>query len=207
MAGSLVHDLAREVRRADADVAGSELGFLRELFKFLDDHGAFRQPERQAGADVFGVHHVQAHLRADFAVVALLRFFEHGEILVHLGLVLERRPVNALELRVLLVALVIRAGDAGHLERADVTGAHHVRSSAKINEFSGLEIRNRFIRRNAFDDIEFEFARNFPVAERGEPTSFRIGQRLIASDDDLLENLVRFNNLLHLSFDGREVFR
>ena len=44
-------------------------------------------------------------------MVALLRLLEHLEVVVQLGLVLERRAVDALELRVSFVALVVRAGD------------------------------------------------------------------------------------------------
>ena len=207
MAGGFVHLLLGQVRGADADVAGGELGFLRELFQFLDDHGAFRQPERQAGADVFGVHHVQAHLRANLAVVAFLRFLNHREVFFELGLVFECRAVNALELRVLLVTLVIRAGDAGEPVGAHVPGAHHVRPGTKVNELAGLEIRNRLIGRNVFDDVELELAGDIARSERGEPAGFRVGQCLLAGDDYLLENLVRLDDNFHLSFDGREIFR
>ena len=75
---------------------------------------------------------------ADLAVVAAFGLFEHGEVGLHLGLVLEGGAVDALELRVLLVALVIGAGHAGELERADVAGAHHVRPGAKVNEIAVL---------------------------------------------------------------------
>ena len=48
---------------------------------------------------------------AEFAVVALLCFLEHGEVFVELGLVFESGAVNALELRVVFGAFVVGAGD------------------------------------------------------------------------------------------------
>ena len=51
-------------------------------------------------------------------MVAALGLLDHLEILVERGLVLERRAVDALELRVALIAFVIGAGHAGELERA-----------------------------------------------------------------------------------------
>ena len=74
-------------------------------------------------------------------MVAPLGLLEHLEILVELGLVLERGAVDALELRVLLVALVVGAGHGGELERADVAGAHHVRPGAEVDEIAVLESR------------------------------------------------------------------
>ena len=96
MAARQVHLLLGDVRRLDADVAGGELGFLRQFFQFLADRSPFRQPHRQTGADVFRIYHIQAHLLTDLPVVAFLRFFDHFEILVELGPVLERGPVDAL---------------------------------------------------------------------------------------------------------------
>ena len=75
------------------------------------------------------------------------------------GLVLERGAVDALELRVLLVALVIRAGHGGELERADVAGAHHVRPGAEVNEIAVLEIGDLLAFGNVFEVADLELAR------------------------------------------------
>ena len=144
------------MRRADADVAGGEFGFLGQLLQFLDEHRALGQPQRHARPDKFRVNREQPHLRADLAMVAALGLLEHLEILVHRGLVLERRAVDALKLRAFFVALVIRGGHAGELERADVAGAHHVRPGAQVNEIAVLEIGNRFAFGNLLEQIELE---------------------------------------------------
>ena len=91
-------------------------------------------------------------------MIALLRFLEHREVVVEFLFGFERRAVNALELRIFFVALVVRAGDGGQLECADVSRAHHVRPGAEIDEIAVAIERNLFVGRNVFDDVEFEFA-------------------------------------------------
>ena len=76
----------------------------------------------------------QVELLAQLAMVALLGFFELGQVLVQFLLGEERRAVDALQLRVLLVALPIRAGDREQLERLDLLGGRHVRAAAEIDE-------------------------------------------------------------------------
>ncbi len=167
-----VEVLPREVRGADAVVAGGEFGFLGEFFEFLDEDGAVRQPERQAGAYVV-VEGEEFEFLAELAVVALFRLLEHGELGVHLGLVFEGGAVDALELRVLLVALVIGAGDVGELERADVAGAHDMRAGAEVGEIAVAVDGDFLALGDALDDIEFEFARLGPRAERAEGAGLR----------------------------------
>src|ERR1044072_7809874 len=101
-------------------------------------------------------------------MVAFLRFLEHGEVFVELGLVLESGAVNALELRIVFVALVIGAGDAGELERADVAGAHDMRAGENIGEFAVAIERNFFALGNVLNDIELEFAWLRSWRERGQ---------------------------------------
>ena len=188
MAAGQIHLLLGDVRRLDAHITGLEFGFLGQLFQFFHNGRAFRQPERQARPDKFRVNGVQPHLRAYFPVVALLRLFDHREIFVELGLVLERRAVDALELRVALVALVIRAGHGGELERAHVAGAHHVRPGAQVDEIAVLEIRNRLALGNGFEVADLEFARIArTLGQSTEPAALGILQGLLARDDDFLE--------------------
>src|SRR2546430_1904192 len=88
----------------------------------VEIESAFRQPKHETGADVLGVKGKQTHVRADLTMIAAFCFFEHLEISLELGFVLECGAVNALELRILLIAFVIGAGDAGELESTDVSG-------------------------------------------------------------------------------------
>src|SRR6185436_9986203 len=113
--------------------------------------------------------------------------------------------VNALELRILLVALVISAGDAGELERADVARAHDVRAGAEIGEFAVAIERDFFALGNVLDDVELELARLRPLAETAQGTTVGHVERFGARDGDALERMVRLDLLLHLRLDLLEV--
>ena len=143
--------------RFNSHITGGKFSFLRQLFQFFQNRRALRQPQRQSRPNIFSIQREQPHLRADLAMVAALGLLDHLEIFVHRGLVLERRAVDALELRAFFVALVIGGGHAGELERADVARAHHVRPSAEVNEIAVLEIRNRLALGNLLEQIQFEF--------------------------------------------------
>src|SRR2546428_13492635 len=113
-------------------------------------------------------------------MVTLLRFLEHGEILIEFLFRFERGAVNPLQLWILFVAFVVSACDIGELERADVSGAHDMRSGAKINEIATAIERDLFVRRNVFDDIDLVFARLIAIAERREPAFLSKLERFIA---------------------------
>src|SRR6266536_5362972 len=92
-------------------------------------------------------------------MVALLRFLKHCEVIVELLFRFERGTVNALELWILFIALVISARYVGELERANVSRAHDVRTGAKIDKIAAAIERDFFFGRDVLDDIELEFAR------------------------------------------------
>ena len=139
-------------------------------------------------------------------MVALLRFLEHGEVFVELGLVLEGGAVDALELRVLFVAFVVGAGDVREFERADVAGAHDVRAGAEIGEFAVAIERDFFALGNVLDDIEFELARRRPLTKGTKDTTLGHGEGLVARQNYALEDMVRFGFLFHLGLDLLEIF-
>ena len=139
-------------------------------------------------------------------MVALLRFLEHGEVFVELGLVLEGGAVDALELRVLFVAFVVGAGDVGELERADVAGAHDVRASAEIGEFAVAIERDFFALGNVLDDIELEFAGRRSLTKGTKDTTLGHGQSFVARQDHALKGMIGFDFLFHLGLDLLEIF-
>ena len=87
----------------------------------------------------------QIELLAQHAMVAFLRLFQLLQMSVEIFLREKRSPVNALQLRILLVAQPVRAGDVEQLERLDLAGRRNVRPAAEIRELAGAVDRNLFI--------------------------------------------------------------
>ncbi|KAF5406796.1 MAG: hypothetical protein Udaeo2_31370 [Candidatus Udaeobacter sp.] len=174
-----IEALACDMRRAHALIAGSELGFLGELFQFLRDDCATREEHWKSRTDVF-IENKQLQFAAKLAMVALLRFLEHGEIVVEFLFRFERRAINTLQLRILFIAFVVSAGDARQAKCVDVPRAHYVWPRTEIDEVAAAIERDFFVGRDVLDDVELEFARLGSLAQRREPTFFPKGQRFIA---------------------------
>ena len=138
-------------------------------------------------------------------MVALLRFLEHGKVGVHLGAVLEGGAVDALELRVFLVAFVVGAGDVGELEGTDVARAHDVRAGAEIGEFAVAIEGNFLALGNVLNDVEFELRGGRSRTKGTKDTKVRHFQGFVSGDSDALEGVIRLRFLFHLGFDLREV--
>src|SRR5207249_5331015 len=191
-----IQAFACDVPRAHALIPGGELGFLRKPFQFLSDRCAAWEKHRQTRTDVV-VENKNFQFATELAVIALLRFFEHSEVVVEFLFSFKRSAVNALELRISFVAFVICAGYIGELKRANVSGAHDMWPGAEIDELAVTIERDRFVRRNVFDDVELEFARLGAFAERRESSLLAKIERFIARNLHALERMVRFDLLLH----------
>src|SRR5213596_3295819 len=135
------------MRRAHALITGGEFSFLCKFLEFLGDDCAAREKHWQARADIV-VENEELEFAPELAMIAFLRFLEHREIVLEFLLRFERRAVNALELRISFVALVVSARYVREFERADVSRAHHMRPSAEINEIAVAIKRNFFVGRN-----------------------------------------------------------
>src|ERR1700675_2120072 len=100
--------------------------------KLVVDHHPLRVPERRAGRVLIEVEEIE--LPPDSTVVARPRLLEPLEMRVEVGLREERRAVDPRELRQVLVAAPVRAGEARQLERFDRRGVLEVRPSAEVGE-------------------------------------------------------------------------
>ena len=96
-------------RRLHLAVAAAQVLSAAEVLERVPDHHALRVPERRARRVLGEVEEVE--LAAELAVVARPRLLEPLEIGVEIGLRVERRPVDARQLRVPLVAAPVRAGE------------------------------------------------------------------------------------------------
>ena len=131
-------------------------------------------------------------------MVALLRLLQLVQIIVEVLLGEERRAVDALELRILLVAQPVRSCNVEQLERLDAAGRRNVWPAAKVGELAGLVNRDLLIGLGELlDEVTLH-----EVAFRLEALqSFLTRQKLARVRQVLLRQL------LHLLLDGFEIFR
>ena len=192
--GDLEQLLARDVRAVDRLVAAPHDLAADEILDHLAELRSLRVPEGEPGADQL-VEREEIQLAPQRPVVALLGLFQPAQMLVELRLRRERRPVDALELRVALVAAPVGAGEREDLEGLDVAGRLDVRAAAEIDEAPVLEVGDLFPFRDRFDDLDLVL-----LAARTKPLD-----RLGARDDVPLERQVLRDDLAHLFLDARGV--
>src|SRR5690606_20396261 len=76
-----IHAFLRDVRRDHALVSTLAFIFLRELLEFFNDDGAIGQPKRQTLTYIV-IHGEDAKFFSEFAVITLLCFLQHLQILI-----------------------------------------------------------------------------------------------------------------------------
>jgi hypothetical protein len=165
-----------------------------------------RQPQHETRTELL-VDAEELELSAEHAVIAAFDLLESGEIGVELLLVGPDGAVDALQLRIALIAPPVRAGDRQQLERPDVAGPRHVRALAEIHEAVVLinahapvldlvvAVLVRALLRELLDLVDLVVL--FALAE--EPQRFR--HRHLAA----LERRVVLHDLPHLRFDRAKV--
>jgi hypothetical protein len=128
-------------------------------------------------------------------VVAGLRFLQAREVVVELLLGQERRAIDALEHRVLLVALPVRSGRVRELEDAEPPRRSDVRSAAEVDELALPVAGDPLSRGDPPRDLDLE-----PVALLLEDPD-----RLLDRHLEPLDRVVLRDDLPHFGFDRREV--
>ena len=123
-------------------------------------------------------------------VIALLRLFDAGEILVELGLLLKSRAVDPGQHLVLLAAPPISARERGELETLHLARGHEVRTRAKVGEIA-LGVEGDGL---AFGDVgeQFELVRLLDLADE----LLRVRPRELLA----LNGEIRLDDALHLGF-------
>ena len=138
-----------------------------EILQFLADDRALGRPENESRADrLVDVEKLQ--FASEFAVIALTRLFLHDAPLLEFPGGRKGDAVNALELGILLVALVVGAGHRGESEGADLPGRLDVGTGTKVGERAVAVEADFLAFGNAFEDIELVTAGNSSPAQRGE---------------------------------------
>ena len=186
----------RHVRRVHQRVAALQILGAHPVFHLFADDPALGMPEDQSRPRQL-LDGKQIELLAQHAMVALLGLFLLVDEIVEVFLREERRSVNALQLRVLLVAQPVGAGNVQQLERLDLPGRRNVRAAAEIQKLAGLVDRNLFI---GLGELLDEVALH-EVAFALEP-----GEPLVARQKFARVGNVLLHQLLHLLLDLLQVF-
>ena len=138
----------------------------------------------------------QVEFAAQFAVVALLGFFEHGEVLLQLVLAGPGGAVDALQHLIVAVAAPIGARHFHQLEVLELTGAGHVRPTTQIFKTTLAVQRHVFTAGNAGDDFGLVFFTH----------AHEMGHSFIARQHAAHHGFVFGGKLTHLFFNGDQIF-
>ena len=122
-----------DVGRIDKLVAARDVAGPRVVLHDATHRAALGMKDREARADLRGKRK-EVELLTQSAVVAQLCLFELVQVCGQRLFGLPRGAVDALELRALLVAAPVRAGDAGQFEVTQVRGRGHVRTATEVDE-------------------------------------------------------------------------
>ena len=181
-----------DVRGDDLLVAALVQVAAQPLLQGADDARALGKVERQAHAG-HGLHHVDAQLAPELAVVALLGLGQVVQVLLQVLLVEEGGAVDAGEHLVVGVALPVGAGGLHELEGADLAGRGHVRAAAQVHEVAVTANDDLLVGGQVVDMLGLQAL----VGEDG------LGP--VAADHLAHEGLVALHDLGHLLLDGGEV--
>src|SRR5438477_982780 len=208
MTRALVDLLVGDVRRVHERVAPVPMDLPPPSLELLAHDRKVRKPEHQTGSELL-VDAEQLQFLAEHAMVAALDLLKALQVVIELLLVGPDRAVDALQLRVALVAAPVRAGDRQKLERTDLSRPLDVRSPAQIDESVVLvhadapvadlvvAVVVRALLCKLFDLVDLVVL--LALAEEPE----RLGHRHVA----MLERQVLLGDLAHLHLDLSEVVR
>ena len=196
VAGGLPQVEAHNVRGEYEIVAALEQLLAQPVFHERANQSALGMPKNQAGPGFF-LNAEELELRAEFAVIAALGFFEPVQIFVQLLLRVERRCVDALQLRIPFLAFPVGPRNAHQLESLNPLGGRDMRSAAEIDEFAGSVEGNHRLIGLFFDQLALEELLGILIELQG----FGLRQELA------LVLQILGGQFAHLLFDFFEVFR
>src|SRR5215469_9067308 len=140
----------------------------------------------------------QIQLLAQNAVVAFFGLLDVLKMVVELLLRKERRAINSLQLRILLIPQPIRTRDVEQLESLNLAGRWDMRPAAEIDKFPGTVDRNFFIGLGELLD---------EMALHEVAFFFKLRQPLVAWQKLARIRDVLLHKLLHLLLDLLKIFR
>ena len=187
--------LVQDLRALDLLVAVVAVHAAHVLLHLLPHGPALGVPEHGTGRVLVDVEQVQ--LTAELAVVALLGFFQHREVLLQLILARPSRAIHALQHFVAVVTAPVRARHLHQLEELQLASARNVWAAAKVFKLPFTVQTHVFIAGNAGNDFSLVV---FTQA-------LEISHSFIARQHPAHHRLVLRRQLSHLLLDGCQIFR
>ncbi len=133
VAGFLPQCTVNNLRRFDLKVTGITLYFTHVLLKHLIHGPAIRVPEHHTWRFFLQVEQVQ--LLCQLTVIAFFRFFDAGNIVLQILLIVPCSTVNTLQLFVLRITAPVGTGYTLQFEYAHNTGIRNVRTTTHVDVF------------------------------------------------------------------------
>jgi hypothetical protein len=199
VAGGFPERLVEDQGRLDFGVAGREQHSAHVVGERVVERGALAHPERRAGRPL--VEHEQAEVLAEFAMVALLGFFNPNEVLFEVLVLEKRSAVDALHRGALGVTLPVRIRRVEHLECLELRCARHVRAHAEVHKrvavLDGVTRHVRLAGGLLLDQLHLERFAAFPEELDG----------LVAQPHLAFKHQVLGRQFLHPLFDLLEIPR
>ena len=135
---------ARNVGRVHQGVAALQIFVAHPVLHFFADDAALGVPEDQPRARQF-LNGEQIELLSQRTMIALFGLVDLLQVVVEIFLREKRSSIDALQLRILLIAQPVGSGDVEQLECLDFSGGRDVRSAAEVGELTGAVDRDLFI--------------------------------------------------------------
>ena len=167
----------------------------QKIFKNSPDQHALGMPEDHARGHIL-MKGEEVQILAQFSVIAFFRFFQLAQVTIQLLWIGKGSGIDTAEHAVFFIAAPVSSGYREQLERLDQTGSRQVRAAAKVDKLTNGIQAHRSIR-NIIDQLYLVV---FTLILK-ESYSFFLGNDLAR------EELVLLDDLAHLRFDGRKIFR
>ena len=139
----------------------------------------------------------QVQLLAQLAVVALLGFFQHVQVLFQVFFLGPGRAVDTLQHFVIAVTTPVGTGYLHQLEYFQLAGRRYVRATAQVGELAFAVQAQHLIGRNGRNDLGLV----------GLADTLEVGHGVVTRQLVALYRNVFLGQLLHLFLDGHQVFR
>ena len=195
VAGFLPEGFVNNLRAFDLQVAVVTVHLPHVLFHALPQGPALRMPKHQAGGVVVDMEQIE--FAAEFSVITLIGFFEHGQVLLQVFFAGPGCAIHPLQHFIAVVAAPIGASQLHQFKKSQLSGAGHVGPTTQILKRTLAVQRDIFAGRYAGNDFSLVVL-TLPL---------KMGYRLIARQHPPGDGLIFCGEFKHLFLNRQQIFR